>query len=435
MNDLQLDFLQYFISQWCTAKSSKQSPAIWNHHKSVIRTNNIAEGYHSMMSSNIPRHHPLVSQIIEFFKDQNSLASNKFLSLQNNITTSTQHKSRIKQQSFDLSIALTQEEYANNLVDFKTYFHKLTTIIDGRYDSFVDIVSECDVEDDFITTRKVLSKDIYRNQANPFENVDFLKKLNLPKKRKAKSDKLDTISSKKAKLSKEEKAQEKINRKQSKLVTQKNNLMISRLIKMVPPDHPCDPITWLNDINIDLVLEYFQLKFANTNIKIITLANRATKSSDFNFELTNFESTANLIFVINVMKNHWITLTNIDTQPDGKIYTNANVFMYDSLNNIDYLEGIKPFLSEMYPLTDSYIIHSVKMQYPQISTNDCGLFALAYVHSLCNFYEPSSIKYKQDTMRSNYNKWIETDLEYIVDTDFNITDGISRDAIAYLVTL
>ena len=43
--------------------------------------------------------------------------------------------------------------------------------------------------------------------------------------------------------------------------------MISRLIKMVPPDHPCDPITWLNDINIDLVLEYFQLKFANTNIK------------------------------------------------------------------------------------------------------------------------------------------------------------------------
>ena len=46
---------------------------------------------------------------------------------------------------------------------------------------------------------------------------------------------------------------------------------------MVPPDHPCDPITWLNDINIDLVLEYFQLKFANTNIKIITLANRALR--------------------------------------------------------------------------------------------------------------------------------------------------------------
>ena len=211
--------------------------------------------------------------------------------------------------------------------------------------------------------------------------------------------------------------------------------MISRLIKIVPPDHPNDQITWLNDINIDLVLEHFQLKFADTQIKIITLANRATKSSDFNLESINFDSDDKLIFVINVMKNHWITLTNIDTQPDDKVYTNAKVFMYDSLNNIIYLNGLKPFLSEMYPLIDKYIIHYVKMPYPQISTNDCGLFALAYVHSLCSLYEPSSIKYKQESMRSNYNKWVETGSDYIVETVFNFTDGISRDAKAYLVTI
>ena len=52
-----------------------------------------------------------------------------------------------------------------------------------------------------------------------------------------------------------------------------------------------------------------------------------------------------------------------------------------------------------------------------------------------SLYEPSSIKYKQESMRSNYNKWVETGSDYIVETVFNFTDGISRDAKAYLVTI
>ena len=89
----------------------------------------------------------------------------------------------------------------------------------------------------------------------------------------------------------------------------------------------------------------------------------------------------------------------------------------------------------MYPVLSEYVIHHVKMSYPQVSTNDCGLFALAYVYSLCNSQEPSLLFYDQDSMRSNYNKWIESDFnsDYEVKTKFNFSDDFSRDAIAYTV--
>ena len=81
LTELQIGFCQYFVSQWCNAKTSKQGPEIWNHHLSTIRTNNNAEGYHSMMSSTIPRHHPLVTQIVDFF-----LISIRIMKLKLNLT-------------------------------------------------------------------------------------------------------------------------------------------------------------------------------------------------------------------------------------------------------------------------------------------------------------------------------------------------------------
>ena len=48
-----------------------------------------------MMSSTIPRHHPLVTQIVDFFKEQNSLSSTKFLKLKNNLECSQVNRKTI----------------------------------------------------------------------------------------------------------------------------------------------------------------------------------------------------------------------------------------------------------------------------------------------------------------------------------------------------
>jgi hypothetical protein len=39
LNDKQLEFVEYFVSQWCNAKKSKQCPDIWNIHEATMRTN------------------------------------------------------------------------------------------------------------------------------------------------------------------------------------------------------------------------------------------------------------------------------------------------------------------------------------------------------------------------------------------------------------
>ena len=106
----QIDFFNYFVYQWCNAKKSKQGPEIWNQHKATTRTNNLSETNHSTMPSNIPRYHPLVSQITNYFKEQDAISSEKFFKLNNN-STSTQMKSSRKQKDFDYFLALTHEEY------------------------------------------------------------------------------------------------------------------------------------------------------------------------------------------------------------------------------------------------------------------------------------------------------------------------------------
>ena len=37
----------------------------------------------------------------------------------------------------------------------------------------------------------------------------------------------------------------------------------------------------------------------------------------------------------------------------------------------------------MFPNNENHVVHYAKMFYPQVSSNDCGLFALAYVMALC----------------------------------------------------
>lgn len=82
-----------------------------------------------------------------------------------------------------------------------------------------------------------------------------------------------------------------------------------------------------------------------------------------------------------------------------------SIFVYDSLNNKSYLDSLKPLLKVMYPNQSLIKIKTVKVV-RQLGSNDCGLFALAYVKSLCENEDPALIKYNQVKMRKNYNHFI-----------------------------
>ena len=119
----------------------------------------------------------------------------------------------------------------------------------------------------------------------------------------------------------------------------------------------------------------------------------------------------NLIMVI-WYKSHWIVATNIDagrSQSTISADKNPPVFVYDSLPNPTYLNGLALTLSHMFPTKISYAVQRPYIYFPQVSVNDCGLFASAYVRSFCLNREPSLLKFCQDTMRFEYNQFIERD--------------------------
>ena len=57
------------------------------------------------------------------------------------------------------------------------------------------------------------------------------------------------------------------------------------------------------------------------------------------------------------------------------------------------------------------------MKHRQQGSNDCGVFVLAYIESIINHLEPSLISYKQETMRTNYNNFIDSEFQdYKIET-------------------
>ena len=87
----------------------------------------------------------------------------------------------------------------------------------------------------------------------------------------------------------------------------------------------------------------------------------------------------------------------------------------------------------MYPIKDSIVVNKVNILFEQIGTNDCGLFAINYVDSICLKEEPSLIKYNQNTMRSNYNDFIDTKV-YNIDKNYSYYN-CERSFTKYLLNL
>ncbi len=119
--------------------------------------------------------------------------------------------------------------------------------------------------------------------------------------------------------------------------------------------------------------------------------------------------------------------------------TNKPIFIYNSLNHENNVNEIEFILSTMFPLeTNGHIVHKVVMNYPMISVNDCGLFALAYVESICNNWEPSLMIYNQHIMHSVYTDFIDSDYKYFADliiTNYSYTGLFPRIATAFLLKL
>ena len=192
-------------------------------------------------------------------------------------------------------------------------------------------------------------------------------------------------------------------------------------LKLVKPNFKPDSKYWLNDLQIDKALEAFQLYYPNVTIYTIAKTECALRiEKKF---LHNLLEHPNLIFLLHSI-NHWIVLTNIKKK----------ICMYESLNQDEYIEGLKQFFSIMFPQKKKIVINKIWMKHLQRGSNDCGLFALAYINSLCKGREPSLIQYNQDTMRQNFNNFIDGH-PFLIDEISDATDTHLKTGYPYTLSL
>ena len=130
--------------------------------------------------------------------------------------------------------------------------------------------------------------------------------------------------------------------------------------------------------------------------------------------------TKKTFMILNSLKNHWVLLTNHNCD------TNT-WYLYDSLNGKNYFQSMSHIFkcfSELSPEVDYFILENRSIQL-QKGSNDCGLFSLANLRSLCQEADPSLLHYEQKLMRNHFNVCIENktfnSFKYRVTSRKNIT--------------
>ena len=83
--------------------------------------------------------------------------------------------------------------------------------------------------------------------------------------------------------------------------------------------------------------------------------------------------------------------------------------LYDSLNEESYRKSMSLILGQIsliFPETQYLFLANRDIQ-RQEGINDCGLFALANMYTLCGGNDPSQYSYTQSQMRSHYNNCVK----------------------------
>ena len=104
--------------------------------------------------------------------------------------------------------------------------------------------------------------------------------------------------------------------------------------------------------------------------------------------------------IINVNKNHWIALSTVGCQK-------ASIKIFDCNGGKELPKPTLKLMSGLLQTQENqFSVEFVDVQL-QEGSHDCGLFALAYITSICNGQDPAVVLYKQNAMRKHVLKSIE----------------------------
>ena len=104
--------------------------------------------------------------------------------------------------------------------------------------------------------------------------------------------------------------------------------------------------------------------------------------------------------IVNVNKNHWIALSTVGCQK-------ACIRIYDCNGGKELPKSTLKLISALLQTQeDQFAVEFIDVQM-QEGSHDCGLFAVAYITSICNGQDPAVLLYKQNATRKHILKSIE----------------------------
>ena len=104
--------------------------------------------------------------------------------------------------------------------------------------------------------------------------------------------------------------------------------------------------------------------------------------------------------IVNVNKNHWIALSTVGC-------LKACVRIYDCNGGNELPKPTLKLISALLQTQeDQFAAEFIDVQI-QEGSHDCGLFAVAYITSICNEQDPAVLLYKLNAMRMHILKSIE----------------------------
>ena len=126
----------------------------------------------------------------------------------------------------------------------------------------------------------------------------------------------------------------------------------------------------------------------------------------FESKTPKVEKKEDFVQVINMGRNHWVTVTNIGCESNRiKVYDSLN-YLYAKLPESDR----QKFHTSLAALLNTSLADMV-IEWPsmvqQKGCSDCGLFALAVIVSLCNGDDPGLQVYDQSVMRVHLSLCIQ----------------------------
>ena len=114
--------------------------------------------------------------------------------------------------------------------------------------------------------------------------------------------------------------------------------------------------------------------------------------------------TNNFVQVVNVSGNHWVCTANI-----GCGQSTVNVYCSMPTLSIQSMSLRRQVSVILQTQVRSFELKFINVQ-RQIGANDCGLFAIANVTSLCLGSDPHLLRYDQSQMRNHLCKCFENNL-------------------------